>query len=86
MDKDKIIKKIEADNKMYKKDLEKEILLKFKYFETLEKITKIIKDLEKEEILSFPDLPLKDNVQMIISQCNKGYVEILKLIDNSINK
>lgn len=80
------------------KDLEKEVQrIKFigsygildemkkadKYKKILEKIKEIIKNLEKEEILSFPDLSLKDNVQIIIKQCNKGYIDILNLINEN---
>lgn len=54
-----------------------------KYKKILEKIKEIIKNLEKEEILSFPDLSLKDNVQIIIKQCNKGYIDILNLINEN---
>lgn len=54
-----------------------------KYKKFLEKIKEIIKNLEKEEILSFPDLSLKDNVQIIIKQCNKGYIDILNLINEN---
>lgn len=55
--------------------------LAYKYQQTLKEIQKIIKNLEKEDILSFPDLSLKENVQIIISQCNKGYKEIFTKIN-----
>ena len=51
-----------------------------KYEQAFDSIVATIKDLENENIVTFPDFSLKENCQMIMGQCNKGYVDILHII------
>lgn len=51
-----------------------------KYEQALDEIENIIKDLENKNILTFPDLSKEENYNMIMKQCNSGYVQILNII------
>lgn len=52
-----------------------------KYKRALEEIQSVIKSLENENIVTFPDLPLQQNVKVIMGQCNSGYKDILNIIN-----
>lgn len=52
----------------------------YNYKQILNGIENIIKDLENKNILTFPDLSKEENYNMIMKQCNSGYVQILNII------
>ena len=47
----------------------------------VDKIKTIISELEKQDICVFPDFTLQQNMKAVMKQCNSGYVEILKIIN-----
>ena len=49
----------------------------------LEEIDRVIKNLEKQDILTFPDFPLQENYKVIMKQCNRGYIDILDIINKA---
>ena len=53
------------------------------YEQALDSIVATIKDLENENIVTFPDFSLKENCKIIMGQCNKGYVDILNIINKA---
>ena len=53
------------------------------YKQALDSIVATIKDLENENIVTFPDFSLKENCKIIMGQCNKGYVDILDIINKA---
>lgn len=65
---EKRLKKQEAENKMYKKDLESEVLLKAKYYLTLQEIKEIVSE------------PCLDDENCITCNSNCSNKDILKLI------
>lgn len=63
----------------------KELLFehKIKKYETaLDEIEEAIDRMAKIAILTFPDFSIKENLKMVIAQCNSGY----GVIQNIINK
>ena len=53
--------------------------VRFSYLVT--SIIKIIKDLEDEDIVTLPDLSPQENYKAIMKQCNRGYVDILNILN-----
>lgn len=51
----------------------------------LQQIKDVIINLEKEDICIFPDFSLQENMKAVMKQCNKGYLEILNIINKVDN-
>lgn len=51
--------------------------------QALEEIEECINNLKKQDILTFPDFSLQENCEIIMGQCNKGYVDILNIINKA---
>lgn len=58
--------------------------MKTKHIGDLCQISNIITEYSKRDILTLPDLKPTANYKYIIKQCNQGYVDILKTIDDNL--
>ena len=52
-----------------------------KYKQALDEIEEVIDRMTKIVILTFPDFSIKENLKMVIAQCNSGYGAIQDIIN-----
>lgn len=76
------LKRLEFENKLLKADYEASEAENAKLKEKLEKIEEIINKLPKEHI-TIPDFTFEQNINLIMQQCNQGYVDILDIIEGA---